>query len=96
MSTIFKNRYRIHKSDIKTNNDKCGTAKLFNGKCKNNSIIFQFLSVHIFEQVYGNATDIEKISWHRVKNWERQLFITTHDMNSVTEPYCEKRKKYRK
>ena len=27
----FKNCFGIHKSDIKTNDDRCGTAKDFNG-----------------------------------------------------------------
>ena len=38
--TDFKNRFRIHKSDIKTNKDRCGTSRYFNGKYKNNSNIF--------------------------------------------------------
>ena len=28
----LKQRFKIHKSDIKTNKDRCGTAKHFNGK----------------------------------------------------------------
>ena len=40
--TNFKNRFRIHKSNIKTNKDTCLTAKHFNGMCKNNGNIFQF------------------------------------------------------
>ena len=66
-ATNFKSRFIIHKSDIKTNKDRCGTAKHFNGECKNDSNIFQFLSVQIIEQVYSNATDIEEILWHRAK-----------------------------
>ena len=59
-ATNFKSRFRIHKSDIKTNKDRCGTAKHFNGKCKNDNNIFQFLYFQITEQVYGNAADIEE------------------------------------
>ena len=29
----FKQKFRIHKSDIKTNKDRCGTARHFNNKC---------------------------------------------------------------
>ena len=90
-ATNFKNRFRIHKSDIKTNKDRCGTAKHFNGMCKNDNNIFQFLSVQIIEQVCSNATNIEEILWHREKYWQSQLFITTHDMNSLTDLYCCKR-----
>ena len=64
-STNFKHRFRIHKSDIKTNKDRYGTVKHFNGMCKNENNIFQFLSVQVIEQVYINATDIEEILWHK-------------------------------
>ena len=33
----FKSRFRIHKSDIKTKIDRCGTAKHFNSKCTDSS-----------------------------------------------------------
>ena len=39
-ATNFKSRFGIHKSDIKTNTDRCGTAKHFNGMCKNDNNIF--------------------------------------------------------
>ena len=74
----------MYKSDIKTNKDRFGAAKYFNGKCKSNSNIFQFLSVQIIELVYGNATDIEDVLWHREKYWQSQLFTLTNEMNSVT------------
>ena len=32
----FKSRFRIHKSDIKTKNDRCGTSRHFNTKCDYN------------------------------------------------------------
>ena len=95
-TTNFKNRFRIHKSDIKTNKDRCGTAKYFNDMCKNDNNIFQFLSVQIIEQVCSNATNIEEILWQREKYWQSQLFTTTHDMNSLTDLYCSKCKGYRK
>ena len=44
-ATNFKSRYKIHKSDIKTNKDRCGTATLFNGMCKNNSNSFCLLKL---------------------------------------------------
>ena len=67
-ATNFKSCFRIHKSDIKTKTDRCGTAKHVNGMCKNDNNIFQFLSVQIIEQVYSNATEIEEILWHTVLN----------------------------
>ena len=39
-ATNFKNRFRIHESDIKTSKDRCGTAKHFNGMCNNDNNIF--------------------------------------------------------
>ena len=95
-ATNFKNRFRIHKSDIKTNKHRCGTAKHFNGMCNNDNNIFQFLSVQIIEQVCRNAPNFEEILWHREKYWQSQLFTTTHGINSVTDLYCSKRKGYRK
>ena len=89
-------RFRIDKSDIKTNKVRCETVKHFNSTCKNDNKIFQFWSVHIIEQVYSNATDIEEILWRREKNWQSQLFTTTHGINSLTDLYCSKRKGYRK
>ena len=32
-TTDFRNRFRIHKSNIKTKKDRCGTARHFNNKC---------------------------------------------------------------
>ena len=52
-------RFEIHESGIKTNKDRCRTAKHFDGMYKNDNNIFQFLSVQIIEQNYSNATDIE-------------------------------------
>ena len=67
-----------------------------NGMCKNNKNVFQFLSLRIIEQVYINATDIEEFLWHREKYWQSQLFTTNHGMNSLTDLYCFKHKRYRK
>ena len=95
-ATNFKNRFRVRKSDIKTNKGRCRVAKHFNAECKNDSNIFQFLSVQIIEQVYGNATDIAEILWHRRNYWQSQLFTATHGMNSLRYLCCYKRKEYRK
>ena len=32
-ATFFKQRFRIHKSDVKTKKDRCGTARHFNSIC---------------------------------------------------------------
>ena len=58
----FNNRFGIYKIDIKTNKNICGIEKHFNGMCKNNSNIFQFLSIQIIEQVciYGTGKILSK------------------------------------
>ena len=43
--TNFKNRFRIHKSNVKTNKDRCGIAKHSNDLRKNNNYISPFFSV---------------------------------------------------
>ena len=68
----------------------------FNGMCKNDNIIFQFLAVQIIEQVCSNATNIEEMLWHKEKYWQSQLFTTTQGMNSLKDLYSSKRKGYRK
>ena len=42
-ATNLKTCFRIHKTDIKTNRDRFGTAKHFNGMRKNNNNIFHML-----------------------------------------------------
>ena len=48
----FKSRFRIHKSNIKTKKDCCGTARHFNNKCCNFSNPFVYLHVQLIEKVY--------------------------------------------
>ena len=60
-ATNFKSHFRIYKSGIKTNKDRCGATKHFNGKYKNDKNVFPFLFFQIIEQAYSNATDVEEI-----------------------------------
>ena len=46
----FKSRFRIHKSDIKTKKDRCGTARHFNNKCCNSSNHFVYLRAQLVEK----------------------------------------------
>ena len=94
--TNFKSRFRIYKSDIKTNKDRCWNAKHLIGMCKNDNYIFQFLFVQIIAQVYSNATHIEEILQHGAKYWRSQLFTMAHGINSLTDLYCSERKGCRK
>ena len=37
----FKQRFRIHRSDIKTSKDRCGTARYFNNVCCQSPFLFK-------------------------------------------------------
>ena len=50
----FKTRFRIHKSDIKTKKERCGSARYFNSKCYHDTKPFQYLKVQLIEQVQSN------------------------------------------
>ena len=94
----FKSRFRIHKSDIKTKKDRCGTARHFNNKCCNSSNPFVYLRVQLIEKVYCIYDDcnIEDILWDREKYWQSQLFTNVKGMNSISDLYSIKRKGCRK
>ena len=91
----FKARLRIHKSDIKTKKDKCGTARHFNTKCSDVQNSHRFLQVQLTESVVSDL-DLENKLWEREKYWQCQLFTNTHGMNSVSDLYASKRKGCRK
>ena len=59
----FKSRFRIHRSDIKTKKNCCGTARHFNDKWCNSSNPFVYLHVQLIEKVYCiyNGCNIEDI-----------------------------------
>ena len=49
----FKPRFRVHKSDIKTKKERCGTSRHFNEKCSCSASPFGYAKVQIIEQVYS-------------------------------------------
>ena len=90
----FKQRFRIHNSDIKTSKDRCGTARHFNNVCSHPSNPHFYLKVQLIEQVFCNGVnkDIEAILGKREKYWKSQLFSNVYNMNSVSDLYSRKRK----
>ena len=93
----FKQSFRIHKSDIKTNKDHCGTARHFNSKCSSRNNKHAYLKVQIIEQVFNNNSfSIEDLLWEREKYWPAQLFTSLYGMNNINDLYSMKRKGYRK
>ena len=90
----FKEWFKIHKSDIKTNKDHCGTASHFNNMSYHPSNPHFYLKVQLIEQVFCNDVDkdIEVILWEREKCWHSQLFTNIYGMNSISDLY--RRKQY--
>ena len=91
----FKSRFRIHKSDIKTKKDRCGTARHLNTKCTDSSNPHKFLKIQVIESVQCDY-NLEGKLWERERYWHCQLFTNTHGMNSVSDLYSTKRKGCRK
>ena len=91
----FKSRFRVHKSDIKTKKDMCGTARHFKTKCSDSSNPHKFLKIQIKESVQCDYNLEDKI-WERERYWKRKLFTNTHGVNSVSDLYSTKRKGCRK
>ena len=54
----FKARFRIHRSDIKTEKDRCDTARHFNNKCCDVQNPRRFLQVQFIESVVSDL-DLE-------------------------------------
>ena len=64
----FKQRFRIRKSDIKTNKDRCGTASPFNNKICNPNNKHAYLKVQIIEKLFNNNEfSTEDVLWEREK-----------------------------
>ena len=64
----FKARFRIHKSDIKTKKDRCGTTSQFNTNYSDVQNPHRFLQVQLIESVVSNL-DLENKLWEREKYW---------------------------
>ena len=50
----FSARFRIHKSDIKTKQKRCGSARHFNSKYYHDTNPFQYLKIQLIEQAHSN------------------------------------------
>ena len=73
----FKQRFRIHKSDTKTNKDRCGTARHFYNKCCSHNDKHAYSKVQIIEQIFNNnQLSIEDLLWEREKYRQAQLFTS--------------------
>ena len=48
----FRPVFMVHKSDIKTKKERCGTSRHFNEKCLCSTSLFGYVKVQVIEQVY--------------------------------------------
>ena len=93
----FKERFRIHKSDINTGKVRCGVANHLLNVCHSEGNKFEYLQIQLKEQVsVNNSKNIDKMLWEREKYWQAQLFTLTHGLNSPNEWYAQNRRGYRK
>ena len=76
----FKQRFGIHKSDIKTNKDRCGTTRYFNNVCCHPS----------------NPHFYCGILWEREKYRQSQIVTNIYGMNSVSDLHNIKKKRVQK
>ena len=67
LAVKFKTRFRIHKSDLKTKKERCGSARHFNSKCYHDINPFQYLKVQLEQVNCNDLENIEDILWDREK-----------------------------
>ena len=79
-ATGFKERFRIHKSDINTVKIRCGFANHCLNIFRSSTSKFDYyLQVQLIEKVsVQNDDDIDKVLWEREKYWQVQLFNLSH------------------
>ena len=93
----FKERFRIHKSDINTGKVRRGVANHLLNVCHSVGNKFEYLQIQHIEQVsVNNSKNTDKMLWEREKHWQAQLFTLTHGLNSPNEWYAQNRRGYRK
>ena len=96
-ATGFKERFRIHKSDINTGKVRCGLANHLLKVCRSSASRFEYLQVQLIEKVFmQNDDDLDKVLWERQKYWKAQLFTLSHELNNPNEWYALNRSGYRK
>ena len=65
-ATGFKERFRIHKSDINTGRVRCGVENHLLNICRSSAGKFEYLQVQLIEKVsMQNDDDIDKVFWER-------------------------------
>ena len=92
-ATGLKERFRIHKSDIKTGKIRCGEGNHLLNVRHFSTSKFENLQVQlIVKDSVQNDDDINKVLWEREKYWQAQLFTLRHGLNNPNEWYALKRR----
>ena len=85
-TTGFKEKFRIHKSDINTGKIRCGVTSYLLNVCKSVTCKTKYLQVQLIEHVFAReGEDIDKVLWERKKCWQAQLFTLIPRLNDVNE-----------
>ena len=93
----FKERSRIHKSDINTGKIRCVVANHLLNVSRSSSSKFEYLQVQLTENIsVQNDDDIDKVFREREKYCQVQLFTLSHGLNNPNEWYALNRRGYRK
>ena len=96
-ATGFKEKFRIHKSDINTGKIRCGVINHLLNVCCSSTSKFEYLQVQLIERVSVQTDDgDDKVLWEKEKYWQAQLFTLSHGLNNPNEWYALNRRGYRK
>ena len=96
-ATGFKERFRIHKSDINTGKVRCGVTYHLLNVCRFSASKFQYLQAQLIKIVsVQNDDDIDKVLWEIEKYWQVQIFTLSHGLNNLNKWYTLNRGSYGK
>ena len=85
----FKERFRIHKSDINVGKIRFVVASHLLNACKSVTCKTEYLQVQLIGLVFvRDGEDVDKVLWEREKYWPAQLVTLTHGLNNTNEWYA--------
>ena len=76
-TTGFKEKFKIHKSDIDTGKIKCGVVSHLLNVCKSATCKTKYLQVQLIEHIFvSKEEDTDKVLWDRGKYWQAHAQAT--------------------
>ena len=88
-ATGFKERFRIHKSDINVGKIRFVVASHLLNACKSVTCKTEYLQEQLIGLVFvRDGEDVDKVLWEREKYWPAQLVTLTHGLNNTNEWYA--------